>query len=114
MPAEAPKPSARTAVQPAPWHDRPKSPFRKAVALVVVAGCLVMSIIGGLLPILQGWLFLVIGLYVLATEFETGRKWVRAARRRWPGISHRIHGVSTRRWAPRHLKEFETLTDPER
>jgi uncharacterized membrane protein YbaN (DUF454 family) len=112
MPNEPPKPSARTAVQPAPWHDRPKSTFRKVVALLVVAGCLVMSVVGGLLPFLQGWLFLVIGLYVLATEFETGRKWVLAARRRWPWISHQIHSVSTHRWAPRHLKEFEKITSP--
>jgi hypothetical protein len=114
MPHEPQKSSARTAVQPAPWHDRPRSPLRKVVALLVVAGCLVMSVVGGLLPILQGWVFFVIGLYVLATEFETGRKWVRAARRRWPSLSRHISEVSTHRWAPRHLKEFEELTDPER
>ena len=114
MPDDASKASAPSAVQPAPSQDRPKSPFRKAVALLVVAACLVMSVVGGLLPILQGWLFFVIGLYVLATEFETGRRWVRAARRRWPWISHQIHGISTHRLAPRHLKQFEELTDPDR
>ncbi len=39
-----------------------------------------MSVIGGLVPILQGWIFFVIALYLLATEFETGRLWVKAAR----------------------------------
>jgi hypothetical protein len=115
MPPEPPKPSAYTGVQPAPWHDsRPKGPLRKIVAGFVVVGCLIMSVVGGLLPILQGWLFLVVGLYVLATEFESGRKWVRAARRRWPWISRQIHNVSTHRWAPRHLEAFEKLTDPSR
>ena len=32
-----------------------------------------MSVVGGLLPILQGWIFFVIALYLLATEFESGR-----------------------------------------
>ena len=47
------------------------------MALAIVA-CLVMSVVGGLLPILQGWIFFVIALYLLATEFETGRLWVKA------------------------------------
>ena len=79
---------------------------------IAIAACLVMSVIGGLLPILQGWIFFVIALYLLATEFETGRLWVKAARRRWPGLSRWIVAARRHRWAPRHLAEFERLTDP--
>jgi hypothetical protein len=41
---------------------------------------------------------MVLALYLLASEFEAGRKWVVAARRH--------------RWAPKHLHTFDDLTDP--
>ena len=81
------------------------------MALAIVA-CLVMSVVGGLLPILQGWIFFVIALYLLATEFETGRLWVKGARRRWPVLNRWIVRARHHKWAPRHFKEFEDLTDP--
>src|SRR5712671_3997973 len=64
--------------------------MRKLVAALAIAACLVMSVVGGLLPILQGWIFFVIALYLLATEFESGRRWVKAARRRWPSLDRWI------------------------
>ena len=86
--------------------------MRKPMMVLLVVLCLVMSVVGGLLPILQGWIFFVLALYLLATEFETGRLWVKAARRRWPGLSRWIVAARGHRWAPRHLAEFERLTDP--
>jgi hypothetical protein len=73
-----------------------------------------MSVVAGLNPILQGWIFFVIALYLLATEFETGRRWVKTARRRWPWLNRWIKRARDHRRAPRHLKEFEGLTDPKR
>ena len=52
--------------------------MRKPLMALAIAGCLVMSVVGGLLPILQGWIFFVLGIYLLATEFEIGRVWVKA------------------------------------
>ena len=43
--------------------------MRKPLMAIAIAACLVMSVVGGLLPILQGWIFFVIALYLLATEF---------------------------------------------
>ena len=86
--------------------------MRKPLMALLVVLCLVMSVVGGLLPILQGWIFFVIALYLIATEFETGRKWVKAARRRWPALSRWIVKARGHPWAPRHLAEFERLTDP--
>lgn len=86
--------------------------MRKPLMALAIVGCLVMSVVGGLLPILQGWIFFVIALYLLATEFKTGRKWVRSARRRWPTLDQWIVKARGHKWAPRHLKEFEDLTDP--
>lgn len=79
-----------------------------------IALCLILSVVGGLLPILQGWIFFIIALYLLATEFETGRRWVQALRRRWPAVSRHIAEASNHRWAPGHLREFEEMTDPNR
>jgi len=71
-----------------------------------------LTVVGGLLPILQGWIFFVLALYIFATEFETGRVWVKRARRRWPILSRWIAAARGHRWAPRHLHEFDDLTDP--
>ncbi len=86
--------------------------MRKPLMVLAIAVCLVLSVIGGLLPILQGWIFFVIALYLLATEFEAGRRWVRWARRRWPLLAGWITKARGHRWAPRHLHEFDELTDP--
>ena len=88
--------------------------MRKPLMVLLIAGCLVMSVVGGLLPILQGWIFFVIALYLLATEFEAGRGWVKAARRRWPVLDRWIVKARHHKWAPAHLKEFEDITDPKR
>ena len=86
--------------------------MRKPLMALAIAACLVMTVVGGFLPILQGWIFFVLALYLLATEFHTGRKWVRAARRRWPWLNRWVESSRQHPWAPRHLKEFEDLTDP--
>jgi uncharacterized membrane protein YbaN (DUF454 family) len=88
--------------------------MRKPLMILAIAGCLVMTVVGGFVPILQGWIFLVLGLYLLATEFETGRKWVMAARRRWPWLNRWIEKARDHKWAPRQFKEFEDITDPRR
>ena len=80
-----------------------------ALAIVVL---LVLTVIGGLLPILQGWIFFVLALYLFATEFDTGRVLVKRARRRWPTLSRWIAAARGHRWAPRHFAEFDDLTDP--
>ena len=80
--------------------------------VLAIVALLILSVIGGLLPVLQGWIFFVLALYLLATEFETGRNWVKGARRRWPSLSQWIVRARDHRWAPRRLREFEDLTDP--
>jgi uncharacterized membrane protein YbaN (DUF454 family) len=86
--------------------------MRKPLMVLAIASCLVLAVVGFLLPFMQGWIFLVLALYLLASEFETGRKWVTAARRRWPMLSRWISAARRHRWAPRHLHEFDDLTDP--
>jgi uncharacterized membrane protein YbaN (DUF454 family) len=86
--------------------------MRKPLMVLAIIACLVLAVVGAVLPILQGWIFLVLALYLLATEFETGRRWVTQARRRWPALSHWISAASHHRWAPRKLHEFDDQTDP--
>jgi uncharacterized membrane protein YbaN (DUF454 family) len=86
--------------------------MRKPLMFLAIIGLLILSVVGALLPILQGWLFFVLALYLLATEFDAGRTWVKGARRRWPTLSRLIERARDHRWAPRHLKEFEDITDP--
>jgi uncharacterized membrane protein YbaN (DUF454 family) len=86
--------------------------MRKPLMILAIAACVVMSIVGGLLPFLQGWIFFVIGLYLFATEFKTGRKWVKAARHRWPWLNKWIEKTRDHKWAPKQFKEFEDITDP--
>jgi len=87
--------------------------MRKPLMAIAVVACFAMAVVGGALPIVQGCIFFVLGLYLLATEFEAGRRWVRAARRRWPILSRWIVAARRHRWAPRGLTEFERLTDPD-
>ena len=70
---------------------------RKPLMALAIVACLVMAVVGGLLPILQGWIFFVIALYLLATEFETGRLWVKGARRRWPWMRRPTRSRQRRR-----------------
>jgi hypothetical protein len=86
--------------------------MRKPLMALAIVVLLALAAIGGLLPILQGWIFFVLALYLFATEFETGRDGVRWARRRWPALSRWIAAARGHRWAPRHLHEFDDLTDP--
>ena len=60
--------------------------MRKPLMVLAIVVLLILTVVGGLLPFLQGWIFFVLALYLLASEFETGRDWVRRARRRWPAL----------------------------
>jgi uncharacterized membrane protein YbaN (DUF454 family) len=85
---------------------------RKPLMVLLIAVLLVLTVVGGLIPILQGWIFFVLALYLFATEFDAGRHMVTRARRRWPALSRWIASARDHRWAPRHLREFDDLTDP--
>ena len=86
--------------------------MRKPLMALLIVVLLALSVLGGLVPILQGWIFFVLALYLFATEFDTGRIAVKRARRRWPFLNRWIERARDHRWAPSHLKEFEDLTDP--
>ena len=72
--------------------------MRKPLMAVAIVACLMMTVVGGLVPILQGWIFFVIALYLLTTEFESGRRWAKAARRRKRRMDRVEHDLSDEQW----------------
>ncbi len=86
--------------------------MRKPLMALLIVVLLALSVLGGLLPVLQGWIFFVLALYVFATEFETGRAWVKRARRRWPVLSRWIGAARNHRWAPGPLRALARLGAP--
>jgi uncharacterized membrane protein YbaN (DUF454 family) len=98
---------------PAPETPR-KSQMRKILVILAIAGCLALATLGGLLPIIPGWLFWIPALYLLATEFECGRRWITSGRRRWPWLSRQIKAACEHRWAPRFAQKLDDLTNPEK
>jgi hypothetical protein len=85
--------------------------MRKPFKILAIVACLLTAVIVGPLPIVP-YLFLLLGLHILVCEFETGRDWVRGARRRWPLLSRWIAFARGQSWAPRRLHTFDELTDP--
>ncbi|MDF3075546.1 MAG: hypothetical protein K0S54_3213 [Alphaproteobacteria bacterium] len=86
--------------------------IRKPLLLTLAFLCLVMAVVGSLLPFLQGWIFLLIALYLFARESETARKGIRWAREKWPWLSEKMEKASHHRWAPRHVHELVERTAP--
>ena len=86
--------------------------IRKPLLLTLAFLCLVMAVVGSLLPFLQGWIFLFIALYLFARESETARKAIRWARERWPWLSEKMEKASHHRWAPRQLHDLVERTAP--
>jgi hypothetical protein len=83
----------------------------KPAKILTLLGCLGLVAVGGVLPVV-GWLFLVLALHVLVSEFETGRDWIKGARRRWPLLSRWIADARSHPWAPGRLHRFDDLTNP--
>jgi len=52
--------------------------------------CLVIGVIGGFLPILQGWIFIGLGIALLAPVFPPARRAMVWAFRRWPRLRRAV------------------------
>jgi hypothetical protein len=83
----------------------------KPAKLLTLLGCLGLAAVGGVLPVVV-WLFFILALHVLVSEFETGRDWIKGARRRWPFLSRWIVEAGRHPWAPSRLQRFDDLTNP--
>ncbi len=91
-----------------------KATARKTLWLATGFAFLALAVVGAILPILQGWIFLLIALAIFAKESETVRGWIRGARKRWPKFSEKIHKAAQHRRVPDSLKKAAQETDPDR
>jgi len=62
---------------------------------VVAAGwlCILLGIVGGFLPVIQGWIFIVAGLLLLSGEYAWAHNLVQRARTRFPKVGRAIDRV---------------------
>ena len=73
----------------------------KRIAILALGWVFILfGIVGLFLPILQGFLFLLIGLALLSSESRTARRILERLRARYPGMSERIDVAEARarRW----------------
>jgi uncharacterized membrane protein YbaN (DUF454 family) len=61
--------------------------LKRLTVLVVGWSFIVLGIIGLFLPILQGILFLCVGLIILSSEYAWARRWLEKARKRFPAVA---------------------------
>ena len=74
------------------WPEEDARLQRQAVRMIrlSVGGLLLLvGVIGGFVPVLQGWLFILAGLSVMAPESPTARRTLDWAREKLHGKSHR-------------------------
>ena len=73
------------------------------VAVLVLGWTLIgFGVIGLFLPVLQGILFLALGLYVLSRESRWARRHFDRLKARFPGLEEKIHALRDRLHRRRH------------
>ncbi|MEQ8388871.1 MAG: DUF454 family protein [Alphaproteobacteria bacterium] len=64
--------------------------LRKFATLALGWGFVLLGVAGIFLPILQGILFLLVGLWILSTESPRAKRWLDQLRRRYPRLSGKL------------------------
>ena len=65
--------------------------MKKILVLIVGWAFIVIGIIGLFLPVLQGVLFIMVGLIILATEYHWARRLLERVKTRFPGLARVSH-----------------------
>jgi len=69
----------------------------KRIAVLLIGWLLIaFGVVGLFLPVLQGVLFIMLGLLVLSRESETAQRWLRRARQRYPNVDAKLKDWGTR------------------
>ncbi len=81
-----------------------KRQIKRMVVLVIGWLLIAFGVVGLFLPILQGVLFIMLGLLVLSGESETAHRWLQRGRQRYPKIDAKLKhwGMWWRRRFGRH------------
>ena len=78
-----------------------KKHVKRIVVLVIGWTLIALGVVGLFLPVLQGVLFILLGLWVLSTESETAHRWLENARKRHPKADAKLKQWG--RWWRRQL-----------
>ncbi len=84
---------------------------KKLVLLLLGWGFLVLGVIGLFLPVLQGVLFLIVGLLILSSEYVWAHKLLQKIRSRFPEFASRWDKAADKahRWTGRVFHRTRTL-----
>jgi uncharacterized membrane protein YbaN (DUF454 family) len=69
---------------------------KKILLLLFGWGFILLGVIGLFLPVLQGVLFLVIGLLILSSEYVWAHRLLQRVRGRFPGLASRLDEATVR------------------
>jgi hypothetical protein len=64
--------------------------WKRVAHIVAGTACLIVGVVGGFVPVLQGWIFIGIGIALLAPVFPPARRAMVWAFRRWPRIRRAV------------------------
>ena len=64
--------------------------IKRIVVLLIGWLLIAFGVVGLFLPILQGVLFIMLGLLVLSRESKTARRWLQRARQRYPNVDAKL------------------------
>ena len=67
-----------------------KKHIRRVAVLILGWALIAFGIVGLFLPVLQGVLFILLGLYVLSRESETAHSWLQRGRKRYPHLDAKL------------------------
>lgn len=67
-----------------PFERPNRGPWKRLLFLTVGWVCLLIGLIGGLIPVLQGWPFGIAGILILSREYEWAHNLVQKVRKRFP------------------------------
>jgi uncharacterized membrane protein YbaN (DUF454 family) len=73
---------------------------KKILVLIAGWGFILLGVIGLILPVLQGVLFLLIGLFILSSEYVWAHRLLVKVRNRFPSAASRLEEVTkgTHKW----------------
>jgi uncharacterized membrane protein YbaN (DUF454 family) len=75
--------------------------INRIVVLVIGWLLIAVGVVGLFLPILQGVLFIMLGLLVLSRESQTARRWLQRGRQRYPHVDAKL-----KKWGKWWRKRF--------
>ena len=87
-----------------------KPPWKKLAVLITGWAFLILGIAGLFLPILQGVLFIAIGLTILSTEYAWAHHLLQKLRERFPSMARHIDAVKER--ASNFFRRHKSKDDP--